>query len=135
MGESEALSVGLDDVCCEGLGQPGLVTVADDVLHEGDRRIGERCNGGGDVESLGSKRVEAHVQQLVERGRDGEILAGLERTASALEGGSELEGEERITPRRRPELDQHRARERRVEAIAQQLVRRAKTQAPDTDCS
>ena len=135
MGESEALSVRLDDACRESLGQPGLVTVPDDGLHEGHRRIGERCNGGGDVESLGSKRVETHVQQLVEGGRDGEILAGVERAASALQDGSELEREERIAPRRLPELDQHRPRERRVEAVAQQLVRRAKAQAPDMDCS
>ena len=41
MGESEALPVRLDDACREGLGQPGLVTDADDGLDEGgasDRR-------------------------------------------------------------------------------------------------
>ena len=98
MGESEALSVRLDDACREGLGEAGLVTGADDGLHEGHRRIGERRNGGGDIESLGSERVEAHVQQLVEGGRDGEILAGLERAASALKGGSELSAKSGFPP-------------------------------------
>ena len=128
MGESEALAVRLDDARREGLGQSGLVTVPDDGLHEGHRRIGKRGNGGGDVESLGSKRVETHVQSWSRA-----VGMGSPRRRRAcrlgVEGGSELEREERITPRRLPELDQHRPRERRVEAVAQQLVRRAKAQA------
>ncbi len=135
MGESEALPVHLEDACRDGLGQPGLVAGADDRLHERHRGIGERRNGGGNVESVGSDRVETRAQQLVGGGRNREILAGRERAAPTLEGGSELEREERVTARRLPELDQYRPRERRLEAIAQQLVRRAQAQAADTNRS
>ena len=135
MGESEALSVHLDDARREGLGQPGLVTGADDGLHERHSRIGKRCNGGCDVESLGSERVETHAQQLVERGRDREILAGLERSALGVEGRPRARARRADYPRRLPDLDQHRPRERRVEAVVQELVRRAEAQAADVDCS
>ena len=99
--------------------EPGLVAGADRRLHERDRRLGERCDRGGDLERVGSDAVEAHAQELVEAGRNREILARRERAAAALERGRELEREERVAARGLPELDQHRPGERRAEAIAQ----------------
>ena len=55
------------------------------------------------------------AQELVEVGRDRELLAGSERAASALQRAGKLEREEGIAARGLPEPDQGRPRERRVE--------------------
>ena len=68
----------------DGLGQPSLITDADDRLHERHARIGERCNGGGDLQRVRPDRVETNAQELVEGGRNRQILAGRERSAAAL---------------------------------------------------
>ena len=135
MGESDPLPVQLEDACRDALCQPRLVTGADHRLHERDRRLGERCDRGGDLERVGSDAVQTHAQELVEAGRNREILSGCERAAAALERGRKLEREERVAARGLPELDQHRPRERRVEAVVQELVRRAEAQAADTNRS
>ena len=64
-----------------------------------------------------------------------EVVAGRERSASALQRGCKLEREERVAARGLPESDQRRPRKRRVEAGAQQLVGRAEAQPGDFDRS
>ena len=80
-----------------------------------------------------SRRVEAGAQELVEVGRDRQLLSRRERAATALEGARELEREEGVAARRLPEPDQGRSRERHIEVGMQQLVRRADTQPADLD--
>ena len=135
MGESQALPVQLEDPRGQRLGQTGIGTATDGGFHERHGRIGERGDGARGLERRGAEAVEARVQELVEVGRDRELLAGSERAASALERACKLEREEGVAARGLPEPDQGRPRERRVEAGAQQLLERAHAQAADLDRS
>ena len=133
MRESETLTVELEDPRVERLGEPGVEPSSECRLHESDGRVGERCDGARDFERRGSEAVEALVQEVVEVGGDRELLAGSERAASALERACKLEREEGVAARGFPEPEQCRARERRVETDAQQLVDRTDAQAADLD--
>ena len=134
VGEAEPLAVELEDPGLERLGRGPLRTGADDRLDELDASVrrprprparprsrGARgCRGGC---AAGASRLVGTGSSSPER----------QRAASTLECGGELEREERIPARCLPDADERRPRKRRVQARAEQLVRRAEAESADLD--
>jgi hypothetical protein len=129
MGEAELLAVEVQNRCVERLRQAAVEARADRSLHNG----GNARN----LERLGAETVDARLQELVQVGRDRELLPRSERPASApaLERASQLEREEGVAAGGFPKPDQGRARERHAEAGVEQLVDRADAQAVDRNRS
>ncbi len=133
VGEAQALSVQLEDPCCERLGCAGPGPAPDGSLDELHGRVGKRGDGAGNLERCGAEIVEALLQEPAEVGGHRELLARGEHAAPALERSCQLEREEGVAARRLPDPEQGRPREGGVEADAKQLVDRADTEAADLD--
>jgi hypothetical protein len=116
MGESQTLTIELENPRVERPGESWLEAGAERGLNERDGRIGQRRDSARDLERNRAEAVDALVQKLVEVGGNREFLAGRERAASALEGGRDLEREEGVAARGFPDPDQRRPREPRIEA-------------------
>ena len=109
MDEPHALAVELENPCLERLGEPWVEAGTEYGFEKADGRVGERRDSAHELECHGAEAVDAGVQELVEVGRDRELLVGRERAAFALERGRKLEREEGVAVRGFPEPEQESA--------------------------
>ena len=105
MSESHPVDVKLEDPRVERFGEPWIAPRPERGFQERDGRVGQRGDGARDLERRRAEAVDARVQKLVEVRGNRELLAGRERSASALERVCELEREEGVAARGLPEPD------------------------------
>ena len=86
-----------------------------------------------EVAALGRQREQAAVDEVVQRVRHGERLAGLDRDARAPEHADDLERVERVSARRLVHLREERARERDPEMLLDDVVQRRDVERADVD--
>ena len=103
MRESQPLAVELEHTRIERLRQSILEPSTDDAFDQRGGRIGERGDDAHDPEPRGRETCQALLEQLVEVGRDRQILARSEDATPPLESRAELERKERVATRRLPD--------------------------------
>ena len=96
MGEAQALPVELENPRAQRLVERSVEVRPDDRPDDGGGRVCERCDDARDLQGSNTERIDPSLEQLVEVGRDRQIVARAERAAPALKRGCQLECEERV---------------------------------------
>jgi hypothetical protein len=124
MRERDAIAIDLEDSRLESIGEAAVSVRSGSELDEVDRRLDQCGDHTDDVRSGRTEDVEALEHEVLERGRDRQLLARLD-AAAPLDCARELEGEKGIPTRGLADAQEDWARKRGSGADPEELVESA----------